>query len=101
MYQELSVWKRYQGKVVRYRCFMSLTTKKFTVQSADFYYPPLDPKRAQEHESQFIELLCETDPFERSASFDSLEEAIAAHDRDFEVNDQGESGLVNKARLGR
>jgi len=102
MYQELSVWKRInQRKLVRYRCFMNLTTKKFTVQSADSYYLPIDQKTMRSHDSQFIELLCESDPFERSDSFDSLAEAIAAHDRNFEVDDQGDSALAADARRTR
>lgn len=66
--------------VARYRCLESLDTGKYSVQSADFYH---DGKESRELEDQFIELLTEQDPAERSGEYDTLEAAIAAHKRDF------------------
>jgi hypothetical protein len=61
------------------------------VQSADFHRLPLEPKQYLEFQKQFVELLCERDPGERAGSFDSVEEAIAEHERGFNVTDQGQS----------
>jgi hypothetical protein len=86
LYEELIVWKRLdQRAAVRYRCFRSHATNKYSVQSADFYRLPVDPLQAARLEAQFIELLCESDPAERAGAFDSLKEAIEAHEREFSV----------------
>ncbi|MEP7245918.1 MAG: hypothetical protein ABI885_19880 [Gammaproteobacteria bacterium] len=82
------MWKRIdQGTAVRYRCLLSLVTKKYSVQSADFYRLPLDQRQMLAFQAQFIELFCETDPAERSGDYDSLEGAIAAHEHQFAVTD--------------
>jgi hypothetical protein len=54
------------------------------VQSADFYESPVDGKQTEILEQQFIELLIEEEPDKRAHLYDSIEEAILAHDRDFE-----------------
>jgi hypothetical protein len=46
---------------------------------------PWDPKQVADLDRQYLELLAEQAPDERSGSFDSLEAAIAAHDRDFDL----------------
>ena len=68
---------------MRYRCFQSVETQKYVVQSADFYRLPLDAKQCSNLDFQFHELLLEEDPFHRGGEYDSLEDAISAHDRDF------------------
>ncbi len=84
LYSELKIWKRKgEGVVVLYRCFQSLAGGKFAVQSADFFKLPVDIERLQQSEKQFLELLLEVPPSERCDWFDSLEEAIAAHDNEF------------------
>jgi len=84
LYQGLDVWKRVsKTRVVRYRCFKDLSSGEFSVQSADFYRLPLDSKQVSELDKQFLELLSEQSPKERAGSFDSLQAAIEAHDRDF------------------
>jgi hypothetical protein len=80
-YRAIDVWHREDGRrVVRYRCFQSLKTGRFCVQSADFYH---HGKQPSELDAQFIELLTEQDPTERAGEYQTLEEAIAAHKRDF------------------
>jgi hypothetical protein len=84
LYIEVNVWKRIdENALVRYRCFRILPDNKYVVQSADFYNLPLDDKQISYLSKQFIQLLCEEEPAVRSDVFDSLEEAIAAHDLDF------------------
>lgn len=60
-----------------------LSPNRYSVQSAHFYRQPLDPAQAGNLEKQFYELLAEQAPHERAESFESLEEAIAAHEREF------------------
>jgi hypothetical protein len=84
LYIEINVWKPIDENVlVRYRCFRILPDNKYVVQSADFYNLPLDDKQISYLSKQFSQLLCEEEPAIRSDMFDSLEEAIAAHDLDF------------------
>ncbi len=63
---------------------MCLSSKKFTVQSADFYRLPFNSGRIAEFGAQFVELFCDGIPSDRNCEFDSIEQAIAAHDKDFE-----------------
>jgi hypothetical protein len=44
---------------------------------------PLDSKQAADLERQWVELMAEQAPDERVGSFESIEAAIEAHDRDF------------------
>lgn len=84
LYIEVNVWKRIEeNRLLRYRCFHILPDNKFCVQSADFYNLPLNDKQMRYLSEQFIQLLQEEDPTVRSGLFDSLEEAVASHDRDF------------------
>lgn len=84
LYEEISVWRRADEKgVARYRCLRNLGTNKYSVQSVDFYRLPLSAERVVQFQKQFVELLCESDPRERAGAFDSLDEAIAAHERSF------------------
>jgi hypothetical protein len=84
MFKSFDVWKKTStAQLVRYRCFEDTDTRKFCVQSADFYNLPIQTERLVQLEKQFIELMIEQSPFERSGSFDSVEEAIAHHDSEF------------------
>jgi hypothetical protein len=84
LYQELIVWRRVDdATAVRYRCLRSFATNQYSIQSVDFYRVPYDRKSASDWDAQFVELFCESDPAERAGAFDSVEEAIAAHERDF------------------
>lgn len=84
LYQAIDVWKRVSEKgFLRYRCFKNLETNRYSVQSADFYILPLDTAQTENLEKQCYELFAEQLPDERTASFVSVDEAVAAHDRDF------------------
>jgi hypothetical protein len=90
IYQAFDVWKRIsKARAVRYRCFRELSSGRFSVQSADFHGVPLDPKQVADLEKQYVELFAEQDPDERAGSFDSLEAAIEAHDKDFVSETEG------------
>jgi hypothetical protein len=83
-YRSFDVWRR-RGThtLARYRCFEDCSTGRFCVQSADFYRLPVTNEQVQSLEKQFIELLMDQSPFERSESFASIEEAIRNHDEFF------------------
>lgn len=84
LYRAFDVWKRTQNGVVRYRCFESIPSGLFSVQSADFFGTDASRKKVEFLESQFVELLFQQAPDERSGAFGSVEEALQAHDHDFE-----------------
>lgn len=76
LYKACDLWKRI-------RCFENLSTGYFSVQSADFYHIPLDPKQVVHLDRQYLELLAEQPPEERAGGFASLQAAVEAHDKDF------------------
>ena len=83
-YRAFDVWCRLaDGGLARYRCFEVLPLGKFCVQSKDFYRPPFRRESAKDLEEQFWELLSETAPDQRSGMYDSLEDAIEMHDKEF------------------
>ena len=84
LYEAIDVWRRIsKTQLVRYRCFRELSSRRYSVQSADFYRVPWDAKQVVDLDRQYIELLAEQAPEERAGGFDSLEAAIGAHDADF------------------
>ncbi len=68
---------------VSYCCLKRLATGQYAVQNADFFGVPLEDKQFRYFEKQFAELFIEVSPSERCDWFDSVEEAIMAHERDF------------------
>ena len=81
LYRTIDVWERKNARtVVRYRCFEALETGRYCVQSADFYHLG---KPTPDADGQFIELLTEQDPVQRSGEHDTLAAAISAHKREF------------------
>jgi hypothetical protein len=84
LYRAFDVWKlKEPHTAIRYRCFESLANHRFCVQSADFYRLPLTSEQINQLEKQFVELLLEEPPIDRSGVFDSIEEAIDAHQKAF------------------
>lgn len=84
IYEQVDAWKRIsESRVCRYRCFRVWPSGRYCVQSADFYNVPLDHVHAFSLQQQYIELLAEEAPDERAPMYDSLEEAIRAHDAEF------------------
>jgi hypothetical protein len=84
LYKELRVWRRVDSHTaVRFFCLLDLATKMFAVQSADFFRLPITKEQLENFDKQYLELFIEISPADRCEWFESLEEAIAAHDRDF------------------
>lgn len=84
IYQEITIWKCFDKKTaIRYRGLFNINTRKYGVQSADFYRLPLEEKQLLQFENQFVGLFLEVSPEERCDWFDSIEEAIKAHEKEF------------------
>lgn len=84
LYKAVDVWARIEpGRVARYRCFEILPLGRYCVQSKDFYSIPLEPDLIRQLDAQFLQLLSEIPPLERDLTYQTLEEAIRAHDEDF------------------
>jgi len=84
IYRKIEVWK--QGRhnnMIRFTCFELLGEKKFCIQSADYFYLPIDNNQLVIHNKQQIELFIDLLPDERSELYDSLVDAIAAHEIEF------------------
>ena len=80
LFRAVDVWQRNGDReLIRFRCFQSLVTGKYSVQSEDHYHLPIDPQQVANLERQFLELLFDQSPSERSPMRDTLPEAVAAH----------------------
>jgi hypothetical protein len=55
----------------------------FCVQSADYFYIPVDEKQLSDSNKQFLELFIEESPDSRSQMFSTIEEAIESHLKEF------------------
>ncbi len=85
MFEAVDVWVRGEGEVYRYRCLRRLSDGRYCVQSMDVLRPGDDAATARFLDDQFVELLTEADPTERSPTFPSLCEAIEAHNAEFGI----------------
>jgi hypothetical protein len=84
-FKTIDVWQCVdQRSVERYRCFEVLPNNGYCVQSADFYRLPVDAKQVEQLDRQFLELLTEQPPNERTSTYSTLEEAILQHQKDFD-----------------
>ena len=82
LFEAVDVWRQgSMGSLVQYRCFRVWPSGGYCVQSADYYY--VDKDNSHQFEKQFIELLSEQAPDERSEVFDTLEEAVINFDLEF------------------
>jgi hypothetical protein len=92
MLKSIDIWKKLPGdRLVRYRCFEFLGEGGYCVQSADFFTLPVDDAQLRFSEKQFLELLIEEDPRTRCAIYPTLEQAIQAHERDFDLSEEARS----------
>jgi hypothetical protein len=83
LFRQISIWTRLDHeRAARFNCIEDLGVRKFTVQSKDFFSIPIDEKRLAYFERLFPERIIETE-WEQHRWFDSIEEAVAAHDEEF------------------
>ncbi|WP_417680493.1 hypothetical protein [Roseibium sp.] len=86
LFKEISVWRRINDKTaIRYRCLQDLKSGKYAVSNADGFRVGDGEKHRTYLENLFVELLTETSPSERCDWFEVLCDAIASHDREFDV----------------
>jgi hypothetical protein len=84
LYRSVAIWRRLSGEEgVRYSCFEDLRSGKFCVQSADFFHLPVNVEMVNRADKQFVELFLEIDPEERCTWYDTLRDAITAHEKEF------------------
>lgn len=80
-YRQHFVWKRVSAdRALCYRCFESLDTGLFHIQSSDMHYLPPDAEASRQFDTQALELFLQADPADRSKGFPSLKQAIEAHE---------------------
>lgn len=83
IYYRHNVYRYFPHQTYLYICLERNSDKKFAVMQMEIikeykYFS------IQETESQFLELFSEIDPTDRCDWFNSLDEAIVRHDKDFE-----------------
>lgn len=83
--RRIEVWRRHSpSRAICYNCVENLQTGRFRVCTADFVEP--GAARDANQERYFVEQIVDWSPDdpEQPEWFETLEEAIAAHDADFE-----------------
>lgn len=83
LYERSDIWRRAGTSVVRYVVLRRREDRKVAIQSADFFYLPIDAEQTAQFEQQFVELLAEISPLDRCSWHETLEDAISYHERDF------------------
>ncbi len=72
-----------EGRLICYRCLQVLPGMKYFVQSADSFYDPVSNEDLLRSEKQFVELMFDRPECRPKRYYDTAEEAIEAHNRDF------------------
>ena len=88
LFREISVWRRIDDDtLLRYRCLLVLPDGGYCVKSSHFYRYPLslDDGQIMQAEFYFLDSLFQDGLSEAAQeTYDTLEEAIAKHDKDFD-----------------
>jgi hypothetical protein len=62
-YEPIEVWRRVsESEMVRYRCFRNSLTRRYSVQSSDFYQFPIDPSALAFWNTNIWSCLCRHRP---------------------------------------
>lgn len=83
-FELINIFEKTRESLVIYRCFKTLNKLEFYVQSADFFYYPLDLEAVHNSQIQLIELFYDEDIEKREKPFPTLEEAIENFKAEFE-----------------
>ena len=84
-YRDVEVWSRYdEDRVIIYRCLQNLSSQKYMVDRAEVVPTPVSKVTVLEIASDQLENFTEEIPENRLGQFASLDEAIEAHDLEFE-----------------
>ena len=80
-YKHVDMFERStDGAIRRFRCLYDVESQKYCVQNADMLYRDSDLAQL---DRLFIELLSEVSPNERAQFFETVEEAIENHKKQF------------------
>jgi hypothetical protein len=83
LFRQIAIWSRLDDRrAVRFNCIEDMSVNKFVVQTSDYFYIPIKNEHLSYFDKLFPERFIEVDRSE-CKWFDSVEEAIAAHDLDF------------------
>lgn len=86
-YRQIEVWSRQdEGRVIIYRCLQDLSSKKYMVDRAEIVPAPVSRETLLEIVADQLEIFIEESPENRLGQFDTLDQAIEAHDSDFGNN---------------
>ncbi len=87
LYAEINVWQPIDDNtLLRYRCVHVMPDNKYTVKASDYVRDPLEPGDLQLQERYFLESLFDGGlEMLVTNACDSLEEAIAQHNKDFQL----------------
>ena len=84
LFRQVSIWSRLDHKrAVRFNCVEDMSAHVFAVQSADIFTIPIKNEHLAYFEKLFPERFIEADWAERKW-FESIDDAIAAFDREFQ-----------------
>lgn len=84
-YRCVEVWSRYdEDRVIIYRCLQNLSTQKYMVDRSEIIPTPVPKESLLKIAVDQLEIFVEEIPENRLGQFNSLNEAINAHNVDFE-----------------
>ncbi len=88
LYAEINVWQPIDDKtLIRYRCVHIMPDNKYAVKASDYVRDPLEPGNLQAQERYFLESLFDGGLEMLVANAcNSIEEAIARHDKEFQIS---------------
>jgi hypothetical protein len=86
LFKEISVWRRIgDSTLMQYRCLQVLPDGGYFVKSLHFYREPIDREQVYQAQFYFLDGMFDDALLEiPKERFDTLEEAIAQHDKDFD-----------------
>jgi hypothetical protein len=86
LFKEISVWRRVSDNtLLQYRCLQVIPDAGYFVKSSHFYREPIDREQIYQAQFYFVDGMFGDALLEiTKETFDTLEEAIAQHDKDFD-----------------
>ena len=86
LFKEISVWRRIDDNtLLQYRCLQVIPNGGYFVKSSHFYREPIDREQIYQTQFYFLDGMFGDALLEiPKETFDTLEEAIAQHDKDFD-----------------
>jgi len=87
LFLEMVVWRKTESKMaIRYNCLQRLDSLQYGVHTADVFASMDAAGNADGGLALFLDLFLDVSPVERCQWFDTLDQAIQAHDALFNCN---------------